>query len=336
MADPNQIIADYTAKHGGLKSAPYKSSPDRDENGRVVQDPVYHYEFGDGTSLDMTGSGSIKSSTESKAPDAATQSADNARTSALTDQTVEQTAALQATRKQREKNQAAGKGYLTDAEVADLDNKRTSQGYDASRIANETRSLEISARNAGVNESNAALAARRLELEQIVQADSTKLDWAKLEYQKAKDDNDRAVRERDSALNERQQGETERANQATEKYRQDSLAGTAREGQANREAEAARSQLASQTSLATEASRAMTASLPFIAPKGTNDDLAALRNSLSTGAPPPITPSRSTPFPFDPRMIAQQVMGMGNGQFVAPTAPLGPPPIPQPQPQGVM
>ncbi len=254
------------------------------------------------------------------------------RTQSLTDNTVantnqtrEQTAALQQERQQKERNQAAGRGYYTDKELED----RSLAGQ---RVANEGRGLDISERNASVNEAQARLAARRLELEQIVQGDSSKLDWAKLEYQKEKDNLDFQIRERDSALSERQQGETERANTAAEKYRQDSLAGTAEQNRLNREAQAEQARLQSQTSLATEASRAMTASLPFIAPRGTSEDLAALRNSFSTNTAPPATPARSTPFPFDPRMIAQQVMAMGNGQFMAPQAPV--PGLPKPP--GVM
>jgi hypothetical protein len=55
--------AKFVARHGGLAGEATKISPDK-EGGRLtgpaVQDPFYHYELGDGTTIDVNGAGAVK------------------------------------------------------------------------------------------------------------------------------------------------------------------------------------------------------------------------------------------------------------------------------------
>lgn len=71
-----RILQDYIARHGALKGAAFPIDPtikQTDPTGRtndVIEtpnpDPVYHYEFADGTTLEVNGAGQIKSSNETK------------------------------------------------------------------------------------------------------------------------------------------------------------------------------------------------------------------------------------------------------------------------------
>lgn len=51
----------FAARHGGVVGQPNKVSADRDESGRRVEHPFYHYELGDGSTVEINGVGEVKS-----------------------------------------------------------------------------------------------------------------------------------------------------------------------------------------------------------------------------------------------------------------------------------
>jgi hypothetical protein len=77
MAEIDQIIVEWTQKHGSMQGAPFAVDPtvkSTNRSGDTVEEPnpnpVYRYTFADGSALEMNGDGQIKSTSE-KPPSAA-------------------------------------------------------------------------------------------------------------------------------------------------------------------------------------------------------------------------------------------------------------------------
>lgn len=70
----------FVQRHGGIVGKPYKVTDDRDASGRRVQDPFYHYELGDGSTVEMNNAGEIKSLDEKKTAGPAGQTINDPRT----------------------------------------------------------------------------------------------------------------------------------------------------------------------------------------------------------------------------------------------------------------
>ncbi|HMF41117.1 MAG TPA: hypothetical protein VKQ32_10495 [Polyangia bacterium] len=137
-------------------------------------------------------------STEATSPQLAAQrGAEAAAAQALADQRKAEDA-------QRAKNKADSGYGVTDAELARLKSDAASQNLTQQQIdqrgkeleatsAARSRELDIAAANNQIAAANQALASKRLELDQIVRDDASKLDWAKFEYLKAKDATDNQI-----------------------------------------------------------------------------------------------------------------------------------------------
>jgi hypothetical protein len=137
-------------------------------------------------------------STEAASPELAKQrAAEAAAANALAQQRAAEDA-------QRTKNKADIGYGITDKERADLAQTATSQNLTQQQVDLRARELEQSGTQRGreldiaqannqIAAANQALAAKRLELDQIVRDDASKLDWAKFEYLKAKDASDAQV-----------------------------------------------------------------------------------------------------------------------------------------------
>jgi hypothetical protein len=113
---------------------------------------------------------------------------------------------------QRDKN-AKDTGYaLTDAELARLRSDAASQGLTQQQVDLRAREIEQTGRIAAANNAIAvatnALAAKRLELDEIVRGDANKLDWAKFEYLKAKDAADQEIARNKLEVDRLQQAQT--------------------------------------------------------------------------------------------------------------------------------
>jgi hypothetical protein len=162
---------------------------------------------------------------------------------------------------QRQKNQDAGKGYLTDAEVAELDdraakNNLTQQQVDNQRteIGNNNKNTEISNQIAAQNAATQAAAAQseaqqRIITEQVALGQLNQ-DQAKFEWQKIQDEKTQALAEGKLKLdqltqqqtNQTQQAqtaETGRHNVATETQAQNELAQSQRTAEQQAQASAA-------------------------------------------------------------------------------------------------
>lgn len=158
---------------------------------------------------------------------------------AETGRVTEQTTQLQAERAQRERNQAAGQGYLSDAEVAKLSQEASQQGLTADQLAQRRREFEVSsqqrgreidiqAANSAIAAANSRLAQERQIIEAQVEQGRLSLDEAKLQYQKAKDDADREIDQQRLAIQSAQQASTSAYQQGTLAQQQAQLAETTR------------------------------------------------------------------------------------------------------------
>jgi hypothetical protein len=209
-------------RHQGLAGTPVALDPtikNTDPN-KLASDPdeipnpspVYRYVFKDGThftakagqtdpqsgqptTLDVVDPGTALKVDAADEPSLVQQRQASAA------QSTERTTQLQADRAQREKNQSAGKGYLTDAEVARVASEAASQGLTADQIAvrreelaqqgrQTDRQLDISAANNAIAAANNVLAQKRLELDDAIRKGNMDLETAKFEYLKAKDATD--------------------------------------------------------------------------------------------------------------------------------------------------
>jgi hypothetical protein len=210
---------------------------------------------------------SAAESTEAASPQLAAQrGAEAAAAQALAEQRKAEEA-------QRTRNRDAFGYAITDAERATLERQKTDQNLTQQQVdlrareleqssAARGRELDIAGANSQIAAANQALASKRLELDQIVRDDASKLDWAKFEYLKAKDASDAQIAQARLDLERLTQQQTTQLGQQTLEQRKAEAAQTGEQKAAEltqRQAEQrSAADIAAQTAATTAASSILT------------------------------------------------------------------------------
>lgn len=177
------------------------------------------------------------------------------------------------------------------------------------------------------------LAAKKAQWDKEYQEGTLSLEQAKLNYEQEWNKVQAAAQAArlalDSAIAQNNAEDSSRSD-ATTRRGQDLQAGSAQAAAANtaasnqetarhnREAET-NSQFTAASAAGQAAARIATDSLPFMAPKGTAEDLASIRNGMLSNPSHPQagTPARSVPFPWDPMQLVQQLTAQSLSQYSA-------------------
>lgn len=279
----NQLIG----RHGGLASMPVALNPSIDNPAKEKPsdpdkvpnpNPTYRYVFKDGTEFagvsetDDTGAVTGVQVTDPGSALKPNSGGDNdpslvAQRQASAAESTERTTQLAAERAQREANQQKGLGYVTDAEAAKLASDAASQGLTRDQInlrrteleqsgRQRDRELDIAAANNAIAAANAALAARRTELDEAYRKGQMSLDQAKFEYAKAKDAADQSISQGRLDLERLAQGQTNAIAQQTLAQRTAEGAETARNNAAVLAQRQAEQRQAAETAAQTAAANA--------------------------------------------------------------------------------